>query len=569
MAEQYRAQWEHSDKTPDLRVAEAARNWVSKKHRYDLPSEGDNYDLTFKTPRGVLCNAILDVDSQEQYGNRSAVFRLTEEHKDGERWRTEIVALSSDQDSNSCYYCSVATEQPNPNSKIVIAAPRIAKDLLSGAVTDNWPLDPQAMIIDDLTTPILKEAVANPSRRVPFIILRGSDDGRDKAFVKDIGTEIASSLAGLCSVIIADEHIDTELVALTNASRPVIPESSVRIFHPTADANDLASRLHPLRKLRSKNVIKEWVTMQIAPRSVVRQPPIPIKIFLEEQRQREINSTGSEKAGPQEIERLRSRIQSLDNYVTELEVNHKRTIDELQYAGLEASEFMEEASARELQLSQLARSQRSIESAFQAALSYEPRLEAVLKERKIWPYNEDEASTHEDVAAIQASFSPETSADCFEAATSFLTEWLSIPEDAARSLEVLDESPSASSWATSSWRAFCSLAAYAEAKQNDQDNDVPDFWHWCKSGAPLHWPASDKKLAMKESQSTMNNQRYAELRKFPTPEGGRVEMQAHIKVVQGGGDNIPRIYFMYDDCIKKVRVGYFGPHRFVPNPSAS
>lgn len=567
MAEQYRAQWEHSDDEPDLRVARAARDWVSKKHRYELPL--DNYDLTFETPRGIQCNATLDVARQEQNGSRSVIFRLTEEHKDGERWRTEIVALTTDQEINSCYYCSVATEQPKPNSKIVIAAPRIAKDLLSGAVTDNWPLDPQAMIIDEYTTPILKEAIANPARRVPFIILRGSDDGRDKAFIKDVGAEIAASLAGLCSVVIVDKHIDTELVGLTNASRPVIPESSIRIFHPTTDASDLISRLHPLRKLRSKNVIKEWVTMQIAPRSVVRQPPIPIKEFLEKRRQQEINSTGSETASPKEIDRLRSRVQSLAKSVEELEIRNQIAIDELQYAGLEASEFMEEASARELQLSQLARSQRSIESAFQVALSYDSNLESVLKDRNIWPYSDDRDSTHEDVAAIQASISPETSADCYEAASSFLREWLSIPEDAAKSLEVLDESPSASSWATSSWRAFCSLAAYAEAKQNDQNNEVPDFWHWCKSGAPLHWPASDKKLAMKESESTMNNQRYAELRKFPTCEGGRIEMQAHIKVVQGGGDNIPRIYFLYDDVVKKVRIGYFGPHRFVPNPSAS
>lgn len=569
MAEQYRGQWEHYDPKPDVRLAEAAQEWVSRKHSFNLPAKERSYDISFTNSKGVNCTALLSSDIHDNDGQTSALFRLTEEHADGERWRTEIVALKSELANNSTYYCSVATEQPNPDSKIVIAAPRIAKTLLSGATIDNWPLDPKPMLIDDHTTSILKEAIANPMRRIPFIILRGSNDDSDLDFIKEIGESIASSLAGLCSVVIADEKIDQELVALTNAVRSVIPEGSIRIFHPTADANTLTSRLHPLRKLRRKEVIKEWVTMQIAPRSVVRQPPIQVKRYLEERRQQERRTRVADTGAPKEIERLQHRIQSLDNHVTELEVAHKNVIDELQYAGLETSELMEEASARELMLSQLTHSHRSIESALQTALAHNSQLETFLRDRGVWPYGDGEETLREDVASIQTSFSPETAADCFETAVSFLSDWLSIPNDAAQSLEVLDQSSNASSWATSSWRAFCSLAAYAEAKQNDEENSVPDFWHWCKSGAPLHWPASQKKLAMKESDSTMNNQRYAELRMFPMIESGRVEMQAHIKVVQGGGDSIPRIYFLYDDEIQKVRIGFFGPHRLVPNPSES
>lgn len=52
-------------------------------------------------------------------------------------------------------------------------------------------------------------------------------------------------------------------------------------------------------------------------------------------------------------------------------------------------------------------------------------------------------------------------------------------------------------------------------------------------------------------------------------EGGTQVMEAHVKIAEGGGETIPRLYFAYDDDLGKVRVGFFGPHRLVPNPSAS
>ena len=48
-------------------------------------------------------------------------------------------------------------------------------------------------------------------------------------------------------------------------------------------------------------------------------------------------------------------------------------------------------------------------------------------------------------------------------------------------------------------------------------------------------------------------------------------MHAHLKVAEGGGQNIPRIYF-YDDAkggTGKVHIGFIGPHRLVPNKHTS
>ena len=47
-------------------------------------------------------------------------------------------------------------------------------------------------------------------------------------------------------------------------------------------------------------------------------------------------------------------------------------------------------------------------------------------------------------------------------------------------------------------------------------------------------------------------------------------MEAHLKPVQGGGMQIPRIYF-YDDTkgrTGKVHVGFIGPHDRMPNLSS-
>jgi len=48
-------------------------------------------------------------------------------------------------------------------------------------------------------------------------------------------------------------------------------------------------------------------------------------------------------------------------------------------------------------------------------------------------------------------------------------------------------------------------------------------------------------------------------------------MVAHLKVAEGGGAQIPRIYFLDDTkgVTGKVHTGFFGPQRFVPNAGAN
>jgi hypothetical protein len=149
---------------------------------------------------------------------------------------------------------------------------------------------------------------------------------------------------------------------------------------------------------------------------------------------------------------------------------------------------------------------------------------------------------------------------------------IEIHEQAPVEIEKLETPVNAGAWAKTLWRGLRALDAYASGQYS-----VPGgFFEWCRdSPSPCVWPESNKKLAMRESDGVMNNQRLRSARLLPvdtTVDGsGRIEMVAHLKIAQGGGPLAPRVYF-YDDtsgATKKVHVGYIGPHSNMPNLSTN
>ena len=130
----------------------------------------------------------------------------------------------------------------------------------------------------------------------------------------------------------------------------------------------------------------------------------------------------------------------------------------------------------------------------------------------------------------------------------------------------LDEYTSAGTWARRSWRALRALNDYVDARR---DGFAGDFRAWCAdpgvgaTGIPTGW------LALRESDTTSNNARFKSARTFPVPvavdQSGRVYMEAHIKVVEGGRP-APRIHF-HDASNNaedpRVYIGYIGAH--LPN----
>lgn len=170
---------------------------------------------------------------------------------------------------------------------------------------------------------------------------------------------------------------------------------------------------------------------------------------------------------------------------------------------------------------------------------------------------------------------PEDQVSCIteavEMARQQLGAWLVIPSSAPRELHAIDVAVNARAWGTTAWRGLKALAAYAEEKASHGFNG--DFRAWCRRGGGS-WPATSKKLAMRESKTVNENDGFSRARNFDIDTAvdaadtdGELFMQAHLKISEGGGNLAPRIYF-HDDTdgrTGKVHVGFIGPHYLVRN----
>ena len=142
-----------------------------------------------------------------------------------------------------------------------------------------------------------------------------------------------------------------------------------------------------------------------------------------------------------------------------------------------------------------------------------------------------------------------------------------IPEAAPKDIESLEADEKSADWAREILRGLKALQAYAE----DSQMFTGGFWEWCEhSNNPATWNASPQKLAMRESDTVRNDSRLWKMRRFlidsKVSPNGYQHMEAHLKISEGGGQHIPRLYF-HDDTKGRtgnVHVGLIGPHRLVP-----
>lgn len=156
-------------------------------------------------------------------------------------------------------------------------------------------------------------------------------------------------------------------------------------------------------------------------------------------------------------------------------------------------------------------------------------------------------------------------ADALDRARDLLTRVV-IPPGVEHDIDDLDSHECGAAWASLIWSGLRAMHVYAEAGFDG------NFWNWCRASGHLWaWPASEKKLAMTESETVQNNDRLREQRRLPVStdvdRSGKVLMYAHLKIAEGGGDLAPRVYF-HDDTrgpTGRVHVGFVGPHRYMEN----
>lgn len=172
---------------------------------------------------------------------------------------------------------------------------------------------------------------------------------------------------------------------------------------------------------------------------------------------------------------------------------------------------------------------------------------------------------YEMFAVIEEEEEPPTISsfdDIFTYASDLLPN-LSIRPETRRDALKLDARPEAMIWSQQAWEALMALNEYVQAKHDGAADG--NFYTYCSNSPPgwLALPAS--KVALHESQSTLQNPDMQQMRTFAVPESvdasGYLLMEAHIKVAKAGTD-VPRLHF-YDDTngtTKKILVGYLGPH---------
>jgi len=144
---------------------------------------------------------------------------------------------------------------------------------------------------------------------------------------------------------------------------------------------------------------------------------------------------------------------------------------------------------------------------------------------------------------------------------------VAIRDSTPKELEALEADEKSADWAREILRGLRALQAYAE----EAEHFTGGFWEWCEhSNNPATWNASPQKLAMSESDTVKNDGRLWRMRRFPidtaVEPNGYKHMEAHLKIAEGGGQHIPRLYF-HDDVkgrTGQVHVGFIGPHRLVP-----
>ncbi|MFD9739134.1 hypothetical protein [Umezawaea sp. NPDC059074] len=149
-----------------------------------------------------------------------------------------------------------------------------------------------------------------------------------------------------------------------------------------------------------------------------------------------------------------------------------------------------------------------------------------------------------------------------------LSDHLGFPPAACVDLDKLDNMPETKTWGDSAWRGFLALHAYGQALAAEENPG--NFKAWCTNSHHRHvWPSNSKKLAMSESKTVGRSGRMSAKRMFPVDRAynaaGEVFMEAHLKIGVGRGTLLPRVYFVADRETAKVYIGYFGPHKNVPN----
>lgn len=523
----YRAIWQ-DDRAGLLDVATTSfMDWAREKHGSEL-----EFSQTLSVVNGVETS--LRSATEGHVGATEAT--LIEE--DGtSRWMTRqrvIVGGEGDQ----WIWVDVERTTTEVFRQQDISAPRLVRANLDAGVAGggrprvgdvllrtNAVAIPSNRVEADLVSKI-----RDPKRTVPIVVFT-HDEGLEPSSTMEWATTTQMILAGVAQVVVLPPASVTEFIGLMGRELATWG-GAVRVYLP-GPLEAWRNRYylpHIVRK--HPREVGRRIANAMSPAIAARRAPASYSVI-----QRKLKNVSG-----QSFEELL--------HVAEIELEERDQLIQDLYALLENRD--EELLGRAIDIDQL-----------------NEELEAERIKTAYWR----NAATSGEENSVVGETKPIEVASLTEAAEfcrAYLTR-VSLPDEAIHDLHELDSAPEVTAWAKTSWRGFKALDAYASEAAGTRGG----FWEWCRNSKHHEtWPATSKKLSMTESETVMNSNALRSKRLLPVScdvsQSGRIEMLAHLKVAEGGGSNIPRIYF-YDDTkgsTGKIHIGFFGPHRYMENSKA-
>jgi hypothetical protein len=473
---------------------------------------------------------VPDTDDDVLVDGFEGVTRDVSPGASGTTWTTVLRAVS---DGSAVHvWVENRVESDDLTLRPQVGRPRLVDDLL--AMRGKACLGGSSVSVETVDFPsagvgVLTDYLASESRTLPVIVCTEPTRNPNPRWA-EAAERIARRAGGIAKVVRLDADAT---VAFRQALGSLSTwEGGIRVYAPTPVGEPSEGRLHRyfLGQLIAsrEDAMVDRVVSQVAHMSTRRRTHPLFSVF-----------TATAVASEQADESV-----DLSGYVSEAEAEAQR----LEYeADIESAQSEHDALQREYNqaLGHLDRLKRALEEGSLAGLFWETRHDA----------GNDVPDEVQDTD------------DAILTAQAYLSEWLVIHSEAGQELDGINTGPQSFAWGNTAWRGFRALAAYAEARSTGFQGN---FYDWCKSGPPLGWPATSKKLSMTES-ATVRTSGLIAARSLPVDvevdPSGKVTMLAHLKVAEGGGNLAPRIYF-HDDTggsTKKVHVGFVGPHYLMPN----
>lgn len=534
----YRAVWQDHGLDATTSLDEEFRKWCGTKG-FDVNSMPERGSVS--TPNQKVAQ-IRRLDSES-----SKAILCTLQEVDGSRtWTTTATAMSAG--GSQTFWIDLACVD-SENGRMEIAAPRLVRALLGErGVTPTYAgesVKPGVTVVAAKDCEALAARIVDPSRRRPIVVFspdrtRGPRATHERASLTD---EVTAGIAGV-------------YVLLPEAERTLqrfLPEGfwvyggAVRVYLPGLDPGNQADAIR--HQVVSRRVIEvhsrsaaSIIARRIAQSDI--HPVVPAEWDLiqtslrrpsDDEIRGKVGELGERHHDEKEILELLA--------VAELEISDKdERINNLGSAVV----FLENQHIDDVaEIEELQREHRNLKRMLHAMLDPTPA-------------DVSTAVRPEDLD------SPDSVLDAIELAREYL-DLLVIPPSAERDIDNLDEGYKSRVWGEGVWESLLALHGYAKDKKAGKQ--VLSFRDWCiQTGA---WPKN--KISVSESDTVMQDAKLRGQRRFKVSkdvsDDGYAVMTAHLKIQIGGGNNIPRVYFLddTDGATGKFHVGFIGPHYLVEN----